>query len=430
MAAVVAALAGAAVLLLGGGGGGYTVYAEFLDAGQLVKGNVVEIAGQRIGSVSALRLNDRGRAELELSIADEHAPLHRGTRLRIRTVGLSGVANRYVDVTPGSRRGPAIPDGGRIDTLATTGIVDLDMLLNALGPEARRDIRELLGEGAAGLRGRESAVNRLLAYLSPAVGQTRALLEDVGADQAGVDRLVASSATVARALATRRADVEEGISSAATTLEAIATEREAVRGTLSRAPPVLRRARGTLGGTRAVLADLRPALREARPVAGPLSAVLRRLVPTTRAARPAVRALADLLGPLTETLRAAPGLAATAMPALRSANSAIAGGRPVFEALRAYSLDSLQGFALGAGNVGGQYDANGNYVRIIGNFDLTRSGFVGFPSLLPDIDPPSLAGRFRGATARCPGSAAGRLRDGSGLEELPGRCDPAHGRVP
>ncbi len=44
--AVLAALALAAVLMFGGNGSAYTVSATFENAGQLVKGNQVEVGGQ------------------------------------------------------------------------------------------------------------------------------------------------------------------------------------------------------------------------------------------------------------------------------------------------------------------------------------------------------------------------------------------------
>lgn len=429
IAALVVAAAGIAISLLGTGGG-YEIRAQFLDAGQLVKGNVVQVAGQRIGTVKRLDVTDDGRAELSLSIdSDRYRPLHRGTRMTIRTVGLSGVANRYVEVFPGSTRAPEIPDGGVLGTEATTGIVDLDMLLNAFGPDSRDDLRTILVSGAEGVRGSAEATNRFLQYLTPAVGQTRALLEDVTADDAAVGKLVDASAQVAAALASRDNDIGPGIASAATTFDALARERDALGSTLRRAPGVLRQARTTLRGVRETLGDVRPALREARPAARPLASVLRRFVPVSRAARPVLADLETLLPPLRKTLTMAPALARVGVPALRSTTSAVRASAPVFSGLRSYALDALRGVVLGVGAVGGYYDANGHYIRIIGNLDQTQSGKAGIFSLLPDVPLPSLTGRYTGATARCPGSVGGPLRDGSDRIPVdPGFCDPQDGR--
>src|SRR4051812_15207846 len=85
----------AAVLLLQGST--YRVHATFTSASQLVKGNLVQVAGEKVGQVEEIKLTDDGRADVTLSVEDEYAPLRSGTRAIIRQLSLSGIANRYVD---------------------------------------------------------------------------------------------------------------------------------------------------------------------------------------------------------------------------------------------------------------------------------------------------------------------------------------------
>src|SRR4029079_9461631 len=54
--AVLADVVVAALILLGGPGKGYTVKARFQNASQLVKGNLVQVAGQPVGKVSSIDL--------------------------------------------------------------------------------------------------------------------------------------------------------------------------------------------------------------------------------------------------------------------------------------------------------------------------------------------------------------------------------------
>ena len=101
---MVAAAVLAALLLLGGGGGGYTVKARFQNASQLVKGNLVQVSGQQVGKVKSIDLTSDGQAEIVMSINDDYAPLRRGTQAIVRQASLSGIANRYVDLSlPGAR---------------------------------------------------------------------------------------------------------------------------------------------------------------------------------------------------------------------------------------------------------------------------------------------------------------------------------------
>ncbi|MBA2349881.1 MAG: MCE family protein, partial [Solirubrobacterales bacterium] len=111
------------LVLVGPGGGSYEVVARFRDAGQLVKGGDVQVAGGRVGSIQEIRLGDDGIAEVVLGVSDELAPLHAGTKAEIRSLGLSGVANRYVNLSPGPDSGATIEDGGRLELPTTTGIV-------------------------------------------------------------------------------------------------------------------------------------------------------------------------------------------------------------------------------------------------------------------------------------------------------------------
>ena len=94
------------ILFAGGGVGGYTVHARFLNAGQLVKGNPVQVGGVPVGSVKGIHITDDGAADITMSIDGDHAPLRRGTRAEIRQFSQSGLANRYVDLSlpPDSRR--------------------------------------------------------------------------------------------------------------------------------------------------------------------------------------------------------------------------------------------------------------------------------------------------------------------------------------
>src|SRR3954467_11988199 len=119
LAALIAAVLLCAYLLISSASG-YTVHALVSDAGQIVKGNEVQVGGVPIGSVDDVKLRGGGpSAELVLSI-DEDAPLHEGTTATIRNPSLTSVAGRYVSLIPGPNSSPEIPDRGDIPPPHTT----------------------------------------------------------------------------------------------------------------------------------------------------------------------------------------------------------------------------------------------------------------------------------------------------------------------
>jgi len=113
--ALVAALAVVAEVLVNPGGPAYVVNARFANASQLVKGDLVQVAGVPVGSISKISLTEDGEAQVAMKIKDdEYRPLRRGTRAIIRQASLSGVANRYVDLQlpPGDQTRPITPWSG------------------------------------------------------------------------------------------------------------------------------------------------------------------------------------------------------------------------------------------------------------------------------------------------------------------------------
>ena len=67
-------------MLLFGGGDSYTLKARFINAGQLVKGNLVELGGVQIGQVTGFEITEDGRAEVEFEVKEDYAPLPAGSR--------------------------------------------------------------------------------------------------------------------------------------------------------------------------------------------------------------------------------------------------------------------------------------------------------------------------------------------------------------
>ena len=143
LATLIAAATLTALLMFGGGDGGYTLKARFENAGQVVNGGLVEIAGKQVGTVTGQRLTDDGMAELTLKLDDDWAPIPRGTHAQIRQFGLSGPASRYIELRlpTGEQRGGDLPDGGLLGLEDTTSNVDIDEIFAIFDRRTRESLK-------------------------------------------------------------------------------------------------------------------------------------------------------------------------------------------------------------------------------------------------------------------------------------------------
>jgi phospholipid/cholesterol/gamma-HCH transport system substrate-binding protein len=258
------------IIVLLGVGGGYQVTAQFQNSSQLVKGNLVQVGGNPIGTVKDIGLTPNGQAQIELEINDgDYVPLREGTTAIIRQSSLSGIANRYVDLNlpTGDDDGhPEIASGGTIGTMQTTTPVDLDELFDTLNPSTRVAIQDFLRNSEVMLRGRGDDINEALVYLNPALSTTRQLLEEVNRDTPVLEGFVIDSAKLVTALAERRDDVAALVGNLNSTTRALGSQKEALADSIAGLPGFMRSANTTFVNLRTTLNRLDPVVDASKPV--------------------------------------------------------------------------------------------------------------------------------------------------------------------
>ena len=304
VAVLVALLAAAAVvgwLMFFDTGGDYTVRARFQNAGQVVRGGLVEIGGQKVGTVKKLRLTDTGAAELELAIEDDWAPLPKGTHAQIRQFGISGPASRYIDLRyPENRAGDeTIEDGGVIEQTDTTSNVDLDEVFATFDKDTRESLRRVFRGSNRQYVGQAENASQGYLYLDPALVSASRLFRELNRDTGELERFVTETAGLVGDIADRRDDLASLVSNLADTTGAIQRPRSvqgggALADAIQQLPGFMRQANTTYVNLRAALDDLDPLVTEFKPVA-------RKLQPYTREVRrlvqdldPAVRDLSRI----------------------------------------------------------------------------------------------------------------------------------------
>jgi phospholipid/cholesterol/gamma-HCH transport system substrate-binding protein len=293
---VLGAIALVAVVLFGGGGD-YTIKARFINAGQLVRGNYVEIGGTKAGEVKGFEITPDGQAEVEFSVEDKYAPLRLGTRAIIRAGSLSSTSNRYIELFLPSEReaGEDIPDGGVIPTDRTTANVEFDQLFNIFDKPTRRALRGFYKGNFRAYSGRGEQANRGLLYLNPNLAASSRLFEELSREPPVLKRFLVDSSRLVTALAARRDDLASLVGNLNQTTRALADEKEALAEAIGRFPPFLRQANTTYVNLRATLDDLDPFVAASKPAAKKLRPYLAELRPFAREAVPTVRDLRVLV---------------------------------------------------------------------------------------------------------------------------------------
>src|SRR3954470_18852561 len=208
----------------------YDVSLTLASASQLVGGDEVKVGGVPVGSVSHIGLSDDGRATLKLSISDDSlTPLHYGTKAIIRSTSLAGIANRYVAIQPGPNNAAKIPDGGAIPAEDGRPEVDLDAVLNTLGPGAQRDLRALV-RASSGLitPEAEKQANDGLHALNPALAQSAATARAIIRDQPAFERFILESADVVSTVASRPEDLDQLVDNTSGALDSLAARSAAL----------------------------------------------------------------------------------------------------------------------------------------------------------------------------------------------------------
>jgi phospholipid/cholesterol/gamma-HCH transport system substrate-binding protein len=408
LGALLAAIVLVLILLLGGDGG-HTYRVMFETGGQLVPGNQVQVGGHPVGTVDELELTDDWQAEVTVSVDEE---LHEGTTAVIRATSLSGVANRYISVTPGPDNAPALEDDGVITADRTTSPVDLDQLFDVFRPRERRALRNVIQGFATAYTGAAKQANETYRYLNPGLSTAQRLFAELTRDQKTFSDFLVDGSRVMNAIGERRNDLSALTQNANEALGAIARENESFDRVLTALPPTLRQANTTFVNLRAALDDLDPLVATSKTATRDLAPFLRDLRPVVNRSVPVVQNLSKVVlrkgksNDLADTLGDLPTLRDRARKDLPRASQAIEDSLPDFQFARPYAPELL-GLISRLGQAASYYDQNGHYVRasVLSNIFDYNAGLLtpNSPSQQYDFYDTNALGR--GLFTRCPGGA-------------------------
>lgn len=444
-AAVAVALVGVVVILLSGGPT-YQVKAVFANASQIVSGDLVEVAGNQIGTVSNIALTPDGNAQLTLNITNPaYSPLRQGTQATVRELSLSGIASRYVNLSLGSPNAPKIADNGVIGANDTTSEVDLDQIFDTLNGPTLKGLQDVFQGSAEQYKGYGQLAARAFPYLNPAIASSSMLFREINRNPGSFTHFIVKTGNLVTTVAQRSADLSGLIRHLSTTTQALAAQRVPLAQSLQRLPGFMRLANTTFVNLRGALDQLTPLVNAAKPVAPKLQKLLVQLRPLANDSVPTLRDLSNIISrpgtnnDLIELIRLGVPLAASTVRPIR-ANGAVQQGAfpatvqalnestPQLAFARPYAVD-LTGWFEGYTHPG-TIDANGGSSRVA---PVVGVGSIenGALNLLPAFTNPTLRsilafGPLAGLTAPITGGAAnsqnGLLTTGQG-DRCPGSIE-------
>jgi virulence factor Mce-like protein len=283
---------------------GYRISIAFPNASQLATQADVRIAGVTVGKVIDKKIDPKGnRTVATIQIQNQYAPIHRDAHaiLRAKTI----IGETYVELTPGTRQAPAVPDGGLLPRGQVSGSVQLDEVLNALDAPTRRAFQVWQQELAQAVRGNDQNLNDVLGNLPTFAADATDILRVLDIEHTAVVGLVQNGGTVFAALSQDQTALRKLITTGETTFHTTAANQAALADTFHVFPTFLDESKATMTRLKAFALDTDPLVKELLPVAADLGPTLN----AVRRLSPDLRHLFVNLGPLIDVSKAGlPGI--------------------------------------------------------------------------------------------------------------------------
>ncbi len=425
----IAAVVAIVLVLVLAGGGGVTYQLIFPEAGQLVRGDQVQVGGVPVGSIKDITLLPNFNVRITINVESSLAPLHEGTTAEIRVPSLSSVANRYIALSPGPNNRPELPSGSTLPITATHGVVDLDQLFGIFNTKTRKGLQQFIQGSAEQYSGAAPQLQTDVRYFPPSLAALDHVLAEIGGDQQTFSNFLVESAKATTVLAGRSQELTELVSHADTAFAAIGSQQANLATGLKELPVTIKEGNRTFETLPATLADLTKLVNVSKSAAPTLGPFVTKLRPLVLAATPVVNDFSEAISKpgssndLTEAALALPGLAQALSTASPDGVRSLEESLPITAMFGPYSPD-LEGLVRDFGQGTAYYDANGHYARVSGLFPDFE---LGAENTLKPANPTQVVqGLKTGQLRRCPGAGTQPAADGSSPFADNGQldCDP------
>jgi virulence factor Mce-like protein len=314
-ALVMLAIAGAAAVVTlpsSGSTSAYEVDVVFDDSRGLLVGQLVQIAGARVGSIVEVTVTDDYKARVHMTVDRRFAPFREDATCTIKPSGL--IAENYVQCDPGTPDAPPLRGRGdeapTVPVENTTQPVSLTDLFEVWNTPTRQRLGVMFSTLGIATAGRGEDLNDVLRRANPSLALARKAVGLLERQRSDLAAIVDQTGRVAQELARRPERLEDLVRHTGRVATRVASHRGSLDEGLRRLPGLLEQARPALAKLDALSEAGVPLVRDleqAAPAINDVSAGVPRLA---RAARPALSKLAPVLRDGARTARNAAPLTA------------------------------------------------------------------------------------------------------------------------
>ena len=358
---------------------GYQFKVAVPEATQLGLEADVRVAGVRVGKVRQKQLDPNGNRTLAtVEVDPRYAPIKRDARAMLRQKTLLG--ETYMDLTPGTKSAPNLPEGGTLANSQVVPSVELDEIYNALDEQTRQAFRSWQQDLAVSFRGHGQNISDVFGNLPQFADSGTRLLRLLNSEHSSIQRLFSEGGNVFAALTRDESALRNVILNSAQVFRATAEVNDRLAETFQVFPVFLDESRVTLSRLRTFSLNTRPLIRDLRPVARDLRPTLADL----RALAPDLKATFESIDPLIEVSRTGlPALNETlreARPLLAANGAFLEQLNPILSWLELYQhqvADFLMGVPQGTADTvpTGNPNEVGHYLRQSGPIGIENFGF-------------------------------------------------------
>jgi phospholipid/cholesterol/gamma-HCH transport system substrate-binding protein len=349
----------------------YEVKIPFSEATQLAQQSDVRISGVNVGKVQTIELAPNGKQALATAaIDDRYAPLPEDTRAMLRTKTLLG--ETYIELTPGSRQGPELPDGATLPEANVAESVQLDEIFSTFNAKTRAAFQGWMRESAVAINGQGQSLSYALGGLEPTFTELDKLFRVLDSQRLAVGQLFRNGATTFTALRGQNGELANLIQSSDEVFSTTAERDRDIEALFRAFPTFLDESRATFSRLKGFSEEADPLMKQLVPAAEELSPTL---IALSKLA-PESKALFEGLGPVIK--RAPDGFAAFRKlfrdefpPLLRALDPFIRNLNPILVGLNLYKSDLTAFFGNLAATLHGELVETGHphYLRVVGGMN-------------------------------------------------------------